>query len=87
MISDAGVRAPTAACLYVYVADVDATWQRAVDAGAQPVEPPSNTPYGDRRGIVHGSLGQHLADRHAPGLVLMPDKTPTQQLAGFPRQI
>jgi uncharacterized glyoxalase superfamily protein PhnB len=52
MISDAGVRAPTPACLYVYVANVDATWQRALDAGARCVEQPSNTPYGDRRGIV-----------------------------------
>jgi uncharacterized glyoxalase superfamily protein PhnB len=57
MVSDAGVRAPTAACLYVYVADVDATWQRAVDAGGQAIETPSNTPYGDRRGIVMDRWG------------------------------
>jgi PhnB protein len=52
MISDAGVRAPTVACLYVYVANVDATWQRAIVAGAHSIEAPGNTPYGDRRGIA-----------------------------------
>lgn len=57
MISDAGVRAPAAACLYVYVANVDETWQRAIDAGAQSIERPANTPYGDRRGIVMDRWG------------------------------
>jgi uncharacterized glyoxalase superfamily protein PhnB len=52
MISDAGVRAPAPACLYVYVPNADVTWQRAIDAGAKSVEKPTNTPYGDRRGIV-----------------------------------
>ena len=57
MISDAGVRAPAAACLYVYVANADAIWQRAIDAGAQSIERPANTPYGDRRGIVMDRWG------------------------------
>lgn len=57
MISDAGIRAPMPACLYVYVADADATWQRAIDAGARSVESPSNTPYGDRRGVVADRWG------------------------------
>jgi uncharacterized glyoxalase superfamily protein PhnB len=52
IISDAGLRAPMAACLYVYVPNADATCQRAIDLGAESVEPPSNTPWGDRRGIV-----------------------------------
>jgi uncharacterized glyoxalase superfamily protein PhnB len=57
MISDAGLRPPMAACLYVYVPNADATWQRAIDLGAVSIEPPSNTPWGDRRGIVADRWG------------------------------
>ena len=57
MISDAGVRDPTTACLYVYVESADTTWQRAIDAGAQAIESPLNTPYGDRRGMVKDPWG------------------------------
>jgi len=57
MISDAGVREPMPACLYVYVESADTTWQRAVTAGAQSLEAPSNTPYGDRRGMVKDRWG------------------------------
>lgn len=57
MISDAGVRDKMTACLYVYVQSADATWQRAVEAGAQSIEPPLNTPYGDRRAMVIDSWG------------------------------
>ena len=57
MISEAGVREPMPACLYVYVDSADATWQRAVTAGAQSLETPSNTPYGDRRGMVKDQWG------------------------------
>jgi len=39
MISDAGVRPPMTAYLYVYVADVDATCRRALEAGARVLEP------------------------------------------------
>jgi PhnB protein len=57
MISDAGVRDPMPACLYVYVESADTTWQRAIEAGAQSIEPPLNTPYGDRRGMVKDPWG------------------------------
>jgi uncharacterized glyoxalase superfamily protein PhnB len=57
MISDADNRDPAPAFLYVYVADTDATYQRAVDAGAQSIEKPSNLPYGDRRGMVKDRWG------------------------------
>jgi uncharacterized glyoxalase superfamily protein PhnB len=57
MISDAGVRSPMPAFLYVYVADADETYRRAVRAGARSVEPPSVTPYGDRRGMVEDAWG------------------------------
>jgi PhnB protein len=57
MVSEAGVREPMPACLYVYVESADITWQRAVKAGAQSLEAPSNTPYGDRRGMVKDPWG------------------------------
>ena len=57
MISDAGVREAMPACLYVYVESADLTWQQAVKAGAQSLEAPSNTPYGDRRGMVKDRWG------------------------------
>src|SRR5438067_2219444 len=57
MISNVGVRAATGAFLYVYVDDADATWRRAVNAGAQSLEGPIDTPYGDRRGMVQDRWG------------------------------
>jgi PhnB protein len=57
MISDAGVRDSMPACLYVYVERADEVWQRAVRAGAQSIESPSNMPYGDRRGMVKDQWG------------------------------
>src|SRR5882724_6758226 len=38
MISDAGIRSPMCGFLYVYVSDTDATYRRAMDAGAISVE-------------------------------------------------
>ena len=38
MISDAEVRSPMMAFLYVYVNDTDATYSRALDAGARSLE-------------------------------------------------
>jgi len=63
MISDAGVRSPMPAFLYVYVEDVDATCRRALEAGAVSIEEPSETPYGDRRGMVEDGWGNtwHIA--------------------------
>ncbi|MEP6742127.1 MAG: VOC family protein [bacterium] len=69
MISDAGVRGPMTALLYVYVGDTDATYRLAVDAGARVLEEPSDTPYGDRRCMVEDKWGNtwqiatHPADR------------------------
>jgi uncharacterized glyoxalase superfamily protein PhnB len=57
MISETGVRDAMTACLYVYVESVDATWQRAIDAGARSIEAPLDTPYGDRRGMVKDRWG------------------------------
>jgi uncharacterized glyoxalase superfamily protein PhnB len=57
MISDAGMRAPAHAFLHVYVDDADATYRRAIDAGARSIEAPSDMPYGDRRGMVEDRWG------------------------------
>lgn len=57
MISETGVRDAMPACLYVYVESADATWQRAIDAGARSIEAPLDTPYGDRRGMVRDHWG------------------------------
>ena len=57
MISDAGAREPIAAFLYVYVADADETYQRAVNSGAISLEEPTNTLYGDRRGMIKDAWG------------------------------
>ena len=57
MISEAGIRKPTAAFLYVYVEDADEIYRRAIDAGATSLEEPSVMPYGDRRGMVEDAWG------------------------------
>ena len=57
MINEAGIRSPMSAFLYVYVSDTDATYQRALDAGALSLEEPSDMPYGDRRCMVEDKWG------------------------------
>jgi uncharacterized glyoxalase superfamily protein PhnB len=52
MLSGADVREPMPAFLYVYVDDVDATYQRALEAGATSLEDPRDVPYGDRRAMI-----------------------------------
>jgi PhnB protein len=52
MVSATGVRDAMPAFLYVYVADCDDVYARAVAAGATTVEEPVDTPYGDRRAMV-----------------------------------
>ena len=57
MISEAGVRDPVPAFLYVYVPDTDETYRRALHAGAQSLEEPADMPYGDRRAMVVDNWG------------------------------
>ena len=57
MISGTGPRPATPAFLYVYVEDADATYERAIEAGARSLEQPTDTPYGDRRGMVEDRWG------------------------------
>ncbi len=57
MINGTEFRRPMPAFLYVYVADVDATYRRAVAAGARSLEEPTDLPYGDRRSMVEDAWG------------------------------
>jgi PhnB protein len=59
MVSGVGPRDPMPAFLYLYVDDVDATYQRALEAGAVGLEEPADMPYGDRRGTVRDPCGNH----------------------------
>jgi PhnB protein len=57
MVSGVGPREAMPGFLYVYVDDIDATYQRALAAGAVSLEEPRETPYGDRRGMVNDPCG------------------------------
>jgi len=67
MVSDAGIRNPMPAFLYVYVDDTDRTYRRAVQAGASSLEEPSDTPYGDRRGMIKDEWGNTWQIATYPG--------------------
>src|SRR5690606_31639808 len=57
------------AFLYLSVSDTDATYQRAIDLGAESLEAPLDTPYGDRRGMVRDPYGNiwQIATRQSGG--------------------
>ena len=57
MVSATGLRDFRPAFLYVYVDDVDATYAKALQAGATSVEAPQAVPYGDRRAMVSDPWG------------------------------
>jgi uncharacterized glyoxalase superfamily protein PhnB len=57
LVSADGERELFPAFLYIYVADVEATYRRALDCGATSMEKPSNMPYGDRRAMVRDPFG------------------------------
>ena len=71
LVIEAGVTHETAtrASVYVYVPDVDAAYQRALQLGATSVAEPADKPYGDRNAGVRDSfgntwwIGTHLSDR------------------------
>ena len=64
IVAEAGERHLFAAFLYVYVDDADSTYERAVAAGASTVEPPIDTPYGDRRAMVLDPFGNVFQIAH-----------------------
>jgi uncharacterized glyoxalase superfamily protein PhnB len=57
LVSSAEARQDFPAFLYVYVEDADRTYRRALAAGAVSLEPPLDTPYGDRRAMVRDRFG------------------------------
>jgi uncharacterized glyoxalase superfamily protein PhnB len=57
MVSGTGLREAMASFLYLYVEDVDATWRRALEAGATVIEEPRDVPYGDRRAMLEDPCG------------------------------
>ncbi|HEY7946893.1 MAG TPA: VOC family protein [Acidimicrobiales bacterium] len=64
MVSQAGERDLFPAFLYVYVDDADATYRRAMEAGAHSMEEPLDTPYGDRRAMVRDPYGNVFQVAH-----------------------
>jgi PhnB protein len=57
MVSGAGPREPMPAFFHLYVEDTDATFRRALEAGATCVEEPAEMLYGDRRAMVKDPWG------------------------------
>jgi len=68
MVSSLGEREAFPAFLYVYVADVQATFDRALEAGAVALEAPQDTPYGDYRAMLRDAWGNlwQIASRSGP---------------------
>jgi len=67
LVSAAGIRESFPGFLYVYVPDADATYRRAVAAGAVTIEKPLDTPYGDRRAMVRDPWGNVWQIAHVRG--------------------
>ncbi len=57
MISSTQARPQTSSFLHLYVDDADATYARAIAAGATSLEEPADMPYGDRRAIISDPSG------------------------------
>jgi PhnB protein len=56
--SDAsGIYQPMPGMFYLYVADADAVYARALECGAEPISAPADQPYGDRTGSVGDVAG------------------------------
>ena len=61
------------AMLHLYMEDVDAVYQRAIQAGAKSLREPADQPYGDRTGGVEDAFGNqwwiatHIEDVYARG--------------------
>ena len=64
MVTSAAERALFPAFLYVYVEDADETYRRAIASGAEAMEAPIDTPYGDRRAMVRDPFGNIFQIAH-----------------------
>lgn len=64
-----GETTPMPAAVHLYVPDVDAVYQRALDAGATSLHPLTDQPYGDREGSVKDPFGNnwYIATHTASG--------------------
>lgn len=80
VLTPAGERELFPALLYVYVADADATYRRPVAAGAETIEAPLDTPYGDRRAIVRDPYGNVFQIAHR---VTAPSADPSPPASGI----
>jgi uncharacterized glyoxalase superfamily protein PhnB len=74
MIGEGGVEGNfpfSPAAFHVYVADVDAAFQRALAAGAVSMGEPADRPYGERAGFVKDAFGNHwyIATAFGPSFV------------------
>lgn len=58
MLSEAGAEFPAGrSAHYVFVEDVDSTYERALGAGGSSLRPPSNQFYGNREAGIRDALG------------------------------
>lgn len=64
LVSSSMERSPFPAFLYVYVEDADRAYKRALEAGAESLESPRDTPYGDRRAMVRDEFGNVFQIAH-----------------------
>lgn len=64
MVTPATERELFPAFLYIYVDDADQAYRRAIAAGATTIEPPLDTPYGDRRAMVRDPFNNVLQIAH-----------------------
>lgn len=77
-------RGGATASLMIYLADVDAAYARAVDAGAEPERPPEDQFWGDRMGSVTDPFGHtwmlatHVED--------VPEEEMQRRMAAFSSQ-
>src|SRR5216684_2892591 len=83
MVSSVGPREAMPAFLYLYVEDADATYRRALGAGARSLEEPIDTPYGDRRGMVEDRWGNVWQIANFKNLSAQPAASTEREPAAF----
>lgn len=82
---------PVPAALHVYVSDVDGAYQRALEAGATSLMPPTDMEYGERGAGIEDAAGNHWyiataqGENYVPAGV--PDMMPFFNPVGAPRMI
>ena len=82
-VSEARPEWPARPCqIHLYVPDADATYARAIDAGAVPLRPLEDASYGDRAGSVQDSWRNHwyIATRQKDGPIPAGYRTVTPYL-------